>query len=212
MDRKVKGYTLMEVLVVIAIVSILAGFFLYPMLVQIARERLRAGMTQFASDLNQVKFRSISTGSIWGIRACNGSRQYKVFIDHDADCRDVNPDCTAIDTTSVCATSPTATCSSDAECLASCDSATNRCVNAPNVTCNTANDCPNNTGPCIQRERLVNLPAGVTPQNDFYAVFDRRGYAFNYSCGFGAGTLRLRNFFGEERRVVLDRLGRIRYE
>ncbi len=212
MDRKVSGYTIMELLVIIAILSILAGFFLYPMLVQVARERLRAGMTQFASDLNQVKLRSISTGSMWGIRVCGGNGQYKVFIDHDMNCRDVNPNCTSIDTTRVCSAAPNATCSDGADCLASCDNNSGRCVNAPNVICNTANDCPPSTGPCLQRERLISFPTGVAPGNDFYVVFDRRGYVLNYSCGFGAGTLTLRNFLGEERRVILDRLGRVRYE
>ncbi|MDW8295124.1 MAG: prepilin-type N-terminal cleavage/methylation domain-containing protein [Aquificaceae bacterium] len=187
MDRKVRsGYTTMELLVVIAIISILAGFFVYSIMVQVARERLRAATTQLASDLNQAKLKSITTGGIWGIRVCSGSGQYKIFIDHDLNCQDAVSSCTA-DNTRVCMNNPTTTCSTDA-------------------------NCTGNTGPCVQRERLIPLPSRVLPEGDFYVVFDRRGYALNFSCGVGADSVSLRNAFNERRSIFVDSLGRVRYE
>lgn len=187
MDRKVRGYTVLETLVVIAIVAILAGFVLLPMLVHVARERLRASTTQLTSDMNQARLKSISTGSLWGIRVCRDSRQYKVFIDSNADCRDVGGDCRTADATRICMNDPLIGCAGDWQ-------------------------CPGNSGPCVERERLVSLPMGVSPVEDFLVVFDRRGYALNASCGIGAGSITLRNAFNEERRIIVDRLGRISYE
>jgi type IV fimbrial biogenesis protein FimT len=60
-------------------------------------------------------------------------------------------------------------------------------------------------------QRLVSLPPGVSPEEDFYVLFDRRGYPLNQSCGIGAGNITLRNSYGS-RAVIIDRLGRIRYE
>lgn len=190
MDRKVRGMTIVELVVVMVIVSILASGAIYWLVVQINRERLRAGTNQLMADINDVKLKSISSGAIWGIRVCSGSPTYKVFIDHDGNCRDVNTTCSP-DTTKRCLNNPLATCSSDANCI-------------------------NNTGPCVVMERSIALPNGVVPQNNFYAVFDRRGYALDYSCGLGHGNITLRgqllNFSNlyDYRYICVSRFGRVK--
>jgi prepilin-type N-terminal cleavage/methylation domain len=167
MDRKVKGITIMEVLVVMAIIAILASASILGLRNLVQRERLYSAMTQVANDLKEVQFRSMSSNSVWGVRFCANQSQYKIFAVDPADpatvvseCpRDANPSCTNDATT----------------------------------------------------QRLVSLPPGVLPQAGFYVLFDRRGYPLNWSCGIGAGNVTLSNSYGS-RRVIVDRVGRIRYE
>ncbi len=75
--------------------------------------------------------------------------------------------------------------------------------------------CPRDTNTSCTNDattqRLVSLPPGVSPQADFYVLFDRRGYPLNWSCGIGAGNIILKNSYGS-RTVIVDRVGRIRYE
>ncbi|WP_333785372.1 prepilin-type N-terminal cleavage/methylation domain-containing protein [Thermocrinis sp.] len=158
MDRKVKGYTIFELLVVVVIISILAGAFLMGLRNMVLRERLYSAMTQVANDIKEVQFRSISSNATWGIRLCRGSEQYKIFTVQSG-CQDATPNCTN-------------------------DSST---------------------------QRLVSLPSGVVPDNDFCVVFDRRGYPLNCGCGLGMGSVTLKNAYGS-RIVILNRLGRVRYE
>jgi type IV fimbrial biogenesis protein FimT len=164
MDRKVKGITIMEVLVVMAIIAILASASILGLRNMVQRERLYSAMTQVANDLKDVQFRSMSSNSTWGVRFCVNQNQYKIFAVNPANVsggcpRDANPSCTNDATT----------------------------------------------------QRLVSLPPGVSPQADFYVLFDRRGYPLNWSCGIGAGNITLSNSYGS-RTVIVDRLGRIRYE
>jgi type IV fimbrial biogenesis protein FimT len=164
MDRKVKGITIMEVLVVMAIIAILASASILGLRNLVQRERLYSAMTQVANDLKEVQFRSISSNNLWGVRFCANQSQYKIFaVDPSTvggGCpRDANPSCTNDATT----------------------------------------------------QRLVLLPPGVLPQADFYVLFDRRGYPLNWSCGIVAGNITLRNSYGS-RTVIVDSLGRIRYE
>jgi type IV fimbrial biogenesis protein FimT len=164
MDRKVKGITIMEVLVVMAIIAILASASILGLRNLVQRERLYSAMTQVANDLKEVQFRSMSSNSTWGVRFCRNVSQYKIFAVNPANVsggcpRDANPSCTNDATT----------------------------------------------------QRLVPLPPGVSPQADFYVLFDRRGYPLNWSCGIGAGNITLRNSYGI-RTVIVDRVGRIRYE
>jgi type IV fimbrial biogenesis protein FimT len=164
MDRKVKGITIMEVLVVMAIIAILASASILGLRNLVQRERLYSAMTQVANDLKEVQFRSMSSNSTWGVRFCVNQNQYKIFaVDPSTvggGCpRDANPSCTNDATT----------------------------------------------------QRLVQLPPGVSPEADFYVLFDRRGYPLNWSCGIVAGNITLRNSYGS-RTVIVDRLGRIRYE
>jgi type IV fimbrial biogenesis protein FimT len=164
MDRKVKGITIMEVLVVMAIIAILASASILGLRNLVQRERLYSAMTQVANDLKEVQFRSMSSNSTWGVRFCGGVSQYKIFAVDPATVgggcpRDADPSCTNDATT----------------------------------------------------QRLVSLPPGVLPQADFYVLFDRRGYPLNWSCGIGAVNIILSNSYGS-RTVIVDRVGRIRYE
>jgi len=164
MDRKVKGITIMEVLVVMAIIAILASASIFGLQNLIQRERLYSAMTQVANDLKEVQFRSMSSNMTWGVRFCANQSQYKIFA--------VNPD-------------------------------------------NVSGGCPGDADPSCTNDtttqRLVSLPPGVSPEEDFYVLFDRRGYPLDWSCGIGAGNITLRNSYGS-RTVIIDRLGRIRYE
>jgi prepilin-type N-terminal cleavage/methylation domain len=164
MDRKVRGITIMEVLVVMAIIAILASVSIFGLQNLVQRERLYSAMTQVANDLKEVQFRSMSSNTVWGVRFCGGVSQYKIFaVDPatvGAGCpRDANPSCTNDATT----------------------------------------------------QRLVSLPPGVLPEENFYVLFDRRGYPLNWSCGIGADSITLSNSYGS-RTVIVDSLGRIRYE
>jgi type IV fimbrial biogenesis protein FimT len=164
MDRKVKGITIMEVLVVMAIIAILASASIFGLQNLVQRERLYSAMTQVANDLKEVQFRSMSSNSVWGVRFCANQSQYKIFAVNPATVsggcpRDANPSCTSDATT----------------------------------------------------QRLVSLPPGVSPEEDFYVLFDRRGYPLNWSCGIGAVSITLRNSYGS-RTVIVDSVGRIRYE
>ncbi|WP_448584506.1 pilus assembly FimT family protein [Thermocrinis sp.] len=159
MDRKVRGFSVFELLVVIVIVAILGSVAFMGLRNIVLRERLFSAATQVANDLKEVQFRSISSNATWGIRFCANQNQYKIFAIQGGGCRDASPACVRDITT----------------------------------------------------QRLVELPAGVRVQNDFYLVFDRRGYPLNYSCGLGMGNVTLENDYGS-RIVIVDRFGRVRYE
>jgi type IV fimbrial biogenesis protein FimT len=164
MDRKVKGITIMEVLVVMAIIAILASASILGLRNLVQRERLYSAMTQVANDLKEAQFRSMSSNSTWGVRFCVNQNQYKIFA--------VNP-------------------------------------------ANVSGGCPGDANPSCTNDattqRLVSLPPGVLPQADFYVLFDRRGYPLDWSCGILFGNITLRNSYGS-RTVIVDRVGRIRYE
>ena len=164
MDRKVRGITIMEVLVVMAIIAILASASILGLRNLVQRERLYSAMTQVANDLKEVQFRSMSSNMVWGVRFCANQSQYKIFA--------VNP----ANVSGVCPRDANTSCTSDAT-----------------------------------TQRLVQLPPGVSPEAGFYVLFDRRGYPLDWSCGIVAGNITLRNSYGS-RTVIVDRVGRIRYE
>jgi type IV fimbrial biogenesis protein FimT len=96
MDRKVKGITIMEVLVVMAIIAILASASILGLRNLVQRERLYSAMTQVANDLKEVQFRSMSSNRVWGVRFCANQNRYKIFaVNPSTGCpRDANPSCT----------------------------------------------------------------------------------------------------------------------
>jgi prepilin-type N-terminal cleavage/methylation domain-containing protein len=99
MDRKVKGITIMEVLVVMAIIAILASASILGLRNLVQRERLYSAMTQVANDLKEVQFRSMSSNNLWGVRFCANQSQYKIFAVDPATVgsgcpRDANTSCT----------------------------------------------------------------------------------------------------------------------
>jgi type IV fimbrial biogenesis protein FimT len=104
MDRKVRGITIMEVLVVMALIAILASASILGLRNLVQRERLYSAMTQVANDLKEVQFRSMSSNMVWGVRFCANQNQYKIFaVDPSTvggGCpRDANPSCTNDSTT-----------------------------------------------------------------------------------------------------------------
>ncbi|MCC6048445.1 MAG: hypothetical protein LM579_02800 [Thermodesulfobacterium sp.] len=201
MDRKIRqeskplGFTMIELVILLAIVAILSGLVISEILSYIEKARLRQALNQFLSDLNFVKNQAQITGVAWGIRACTGSSKYKIFIDHDGNCRDSRPDCDNINGTKIC-------------------------VNNPSQNCNSDSDCPGNfTGICRPLEQLKVLEGGFlfvkgnTTSRSFYVVFDRKGLPFDYSCGIGADNVTIQSPSGKEASTIfVDRFGRIRVE
>lgn len=99
MDRKVRGITILEVLVVMAIIAILASASILGLQNLVQRERLYSAMTQVANDLKEVQFRSMSSNNLWGVRFCAGQNQYKIFAVNPANVSggcptDANTSCT----------------------------------------------------------------------------------------------------------------------
>ncbi len=200
MDRKVKkkqkslGFTIIELVVLLAIVSILSVVVLKEIYSYLEKARLRQALNQFLSDLNYVKTQAQITGSAWGIRACTGSESYKIFIDHDGNCRDISPNCNVANSTKVCLNNPTQVCASDADCF------------------------PSSAGSCKPLEQVKTLNSGYkfakgNLTNHFYVVFDRKGLPFDYSCGVGPDNVTIKSPTNKEKfSVFVDRFGRVRVE
>jgi len=185
---------MVELVILLAIVAILSGFAISEILSYIEKARLRQALNQFLSDLNYVKNQAQITGVAWGIRACTGSGKYKIFIDHDGNCTDSQPDCDNIN-------------------------GTNICVNDPSQNCNSDSDCPGNfTGICRPLEQLKVLESGFlfvkgNTKSHFYVVFDRKGLPFDFICGVGADNVTIQSPSGKEASTIfVDRFGRIRVE
>lgn len=183
-----RGYSTIELLFVIAIMVILSFIAIREVISYIQDARLKKAYNQLVSDLNYVKNQAIITGRPWGMRGCAGTNRYKIFIDHDGNCKDEASHCNSTDTL------------------------TKICLNSFNQTCITDRDCPfNQVGSCVNRSYYFELPSGITfnGTSSFYVVFDRLGHPFNYSCGFGAGNATLINQTGKFMRIDVSRLGRI---
>ncbi len=181
---------MVELVILLAIIAILSGLAISEILSYIEKARLRQALNQFLSDLNFVKNQAQITGIAWGIRACNGSSKYKIFIDHDGNCKDSQPDCDNINGTKIC-------------------------VNNPSQNCNSDSACPGNfTGICRPLEQLKILEGGfLNTTNQLYVVFDRKGLPFNYYCGIGADSVTIQSPSGKEAfTIIVDRFGRIRVE
>jgi len=199
-DRKIRqeskslGFTMIELVILLAIVAILSGLAISEIMSYIEKARLRQALSQFLSDLNYVKNQAQITGVAWGIRACTGSGKYKIFIDHDGNCRDSSTNCDSINSTKVCLNNPSQICNSDSDCLG------------------------NLTGTCRTLEQLKILEGGFlfvkgNTTNHFYVVFDRKGLPFDYSCGIGADNVTIQSPSGKEASTIfVDRFGRIRVE
>jgi Tfp pilus assembly protein FimT len=199
-DRKIRqksrslGFTMIELVILLAIVAILSGFVISEILSYIEKARLRQALNQFLSDLNYVKNQAQITGVAWGIRACSGSSKYKIFIDHDGNCKDSSTNCDSINSTKVC-------------------------LNNPSQNCNRDSDCPGNfTGICRPLEQLKVLESGFlfvkgNTTSHFYVVFDRKGLPFDYSCGIGEDNVTIQSPSGKEASTIfVDRFGRVRVE
>lgn len=185
---------MVELVVLLAIVVILSGLVISEILSYIEKARLRQALNQFLSDLNYVKNQAQITGVAWGIRACTGTGRYKIFIDHDGNCTDSQPDCNNIN-------------------------GTNICINNPSQNCNSDSDCPGNlTGICRPLEQLKILEGGFlfvkgNTTSYFYVVFDRKGLPFRENCKLGMDSVTIQSPSGKERAIIIvNRFGRIRVD
>ena len=86
MDRKIKGYNIFEILLVLVIMGILVALAIRPILVFVANQRLNQAVNMVVSDLNQAKIYSISKSSLMGIKADGGGNSYIIFQDKDGNC------------------------------------------------------------------------------------------------------------------------------
>ncbi|MFN3946689.1 MAG: Tfp pilus assembly protein FimT/FimU [Aquificaceae bacterium] len=86
MDRKVKGYTVMEILVVMAIVAILGSFAFLWLRNLILNQRLKATTDNLVSLLNTARIYSITgrNGELWGVYINNET--YTLFRDENRNC------------------------------------------------------------------------------------------------------------------------------
>lgn len=86
MDRKIKGYNIFEILLVLVIIGILMALAIRPILVFIANQRLNQAVNMLVSDLNEAKIYSISKSSLMGIKADGGGDSYIIFQNNDDNC------------------------------------------------------------------------------------------------------------------------------
>ena len=86
MDRKIKGYNIFEILVVLVIIGILMALVIRPILVFVANQRLNEAVNMVVSDLNEAKIYSISKSSLMGITADSGGNSYIIFQNNDGNC------------------------------------------------------------------------------------------------------------------------------
>ena len=85
MAGKVKGFSLIEVLVVIVILAILMWIAVGPIRNQILRSKLHEAVNTFVADLNEMKRKSLTENASYGIDIV-GSNSYHTFVDNDGDC------------------------------------------------------------------------------------------------------------------------------
>lgn len=195
MDRKIRqeskplGFTMIELVILLAIVAILSGLVISEIMSYIEKARLRQALNQFLSDLNFVKNQAQITGVAWGIRACTGSSKYKIFIDHDGNCRDSTESCDIGNDTKIC-------------------------INHPErIPCYNDNDCPGGfVGTCRPLEYVREVNPPVKFVDNFTIVFDRKGFAFRENCTFGADSTVLQSSSGYIFKISITRFGRIRVE
>jgi len=199
-DRKIRqklkplGFTMVELVVLLAIVAILSGLVISEILSYIEKARLRQALNQFLSDLNYVKNQAQITGVAWGIRACTGTGKYKIFIDHDGNCTDTQPDCDNVNSTNICINNPSQSCSNDVDCS------------------------PYFNGTCRPLEQLKVLGGGFLftkgdTTSHFYVVFDRKGLPFRENCKLGMDSVTIQSPSGKERAIIIvNRFGRIRVD
>lgn len=96
MVRKVKGFSIIEALVVIAVLSILMWIAVGPLRSQILKSRLHEAVNMFVADINDMKRRAITEDLFYGIHIAN-SNYYLTFVDSNKNCsRDSGEDITSI--------------------------------------------------------------------------------------------------------------------
>lgn len=86
MDRKVKGYNIFEILVVLVIIGILMAVVIRPILVFVANQRLNQAVNMIVSDINTAKVYSLSKSNPAGIFGDANGSTYNLFINIDNNC------------------------------------------------------------------------------------------------------------------------------
>ena len=86
MDRKIKGYNILEILVVLIILGILMALVIRSILVFVANQRLNEAVNMVISDLNEAKMYSISKDNLMGITADSNTNSYIIFQNNDDNC------------------------------------------------------------------------------------------------------------------------------
>ncbi len=86
MAGKVKGFSLIELLVIIVILSILAWIAVGPLRSQIMKARLNEAVNKFVADLNEMKRRSITQNASFGIELLATNTTYVTFEDKNKNC------------------------------------------------------------------------------------------------------------------------------
>jgi len=84
MDRKIKGYTILEILVVISLMIILSYIGVKEFLVYVAKIRLNSAVDQLLGDLNWIKTKSMISEKPWGF-CIENENSYVLFKDNDSD-------------------------------------------------------------------------------------------------------------------------------
>lgn len=86
MDRKIKGFTLAEILIVIVVFSILAYVGYQEIAKAVANQRLKNSAQTLAMNLERIKRDSMTGRSPWGLRIQNDNA-YILFEDTNRNCR-----------------------------------------------------------------------------------------------------------------------------
>lgn len=87
MDRKVKAYTLFEILVIIIIVAILMAVVLRPILIFVANQRLNQATNMVVSLINESKTYSITKNNLMGLSGDANTGVLHQFIDLNVNCQ-----------------------------------------------------------------------------------------------------------------------------
>jgi len=83
MAGKIKGYTTLEILMVLAMLSILGALFVREFLIYIQRERLKSAASEIASEINFIRTRSMISNAIYGFCYDNDTQTFIFFEDKD---------------------------------------------------------------------------------------------------------------------------------
>jgi type IV fimbrial biogenesis protein FimT len=157
MDRKIAGFSLMEVLIVIAILSILMAFSIDWYIKYQSQRALQESANNLANELGWLKAQSIG-GNPHGIAILSANaNSYIIFRDDDFDC--------------------------------------------------------NRKADGSEDLRTVNfIHPAVTAVAQVSFIIDRRGYPLSNTCGLGMQAITLKEKYGTQKSVIIDRYGRIRIQ
>ncbi|MCX7760594.1 MAG: type II secretion system GspH family protein [Hydrogenothermaceae bacterium] len=87
MDRKVKAYTIFEILVALIIIGILMAVVIRPILIFVAKQRLNQATNIVVATLNETKAYSIMKDNLMGIQADQNTGIIHQFIDKNNNCQ-----------------------------------------------------------------------------------------------------------------------------